>query len=321
MKQKEILLFGATGQIGRNLIRKLSKNNYKIVAVTRNIHRAGYILKTQANPGYLELVEINNFDTRRIDDLIKRCSICVNLIGILYEKKKGQFKTIHTDLPDMLSQRMNKFKNDKFIHLSSLGIEKALDSEYAKSKLNGEKKIAQNFKNSIIIKPSIVYSVDDKFTTNFMTLLNRLPFMPLYYDGKTKFSPIHVSDLVNILYEVINGNFYKLTLECIGPEILSFKEIINKLLKSINKKRILFPLPYPLAKISAKILQLLPNPLLTEDQLNLLKYDNVVSGLHKTNIDLGLKAEKIFDVELEKYSYNWRTGGQFASKNNLEKLK
>tara|TARA_Y100000768_G_scaffold250441_1_gene190231 strand:- start:678 stop:1643 length:966 start_codon:yes stop_codon:yes gene_type:complete len=321
MKQKEILLFGATGQIGRNLIRKLSKNNYKIIAVTRNIHRAGYILKTQANPGYLELVEINNFDTRRIDDLIKRCSICVNLIGILYEKKKGQFKTIHTDLPDMLSKRMNRFKNDKFIHLSSLGIEKALDSEYAKSKLNGEKKIAQNFKNSIIIKPSIVYSVDDKFTTNFMTLLNRLPFMPLYYDGKTKFSPIHVSDLVNILYEVINGNFYKLTLECIGPEILSFKEIINKLLKSINKKRILFPLPYPLAKISAKILQLLPNPLLTEDQLNLLKYDNVESGLHKTNIDLGLKAEKIFDVELEKYSYNWRTGGQFASKNNLEKLK
>ena len=321
MKQKEILLFGATGQIGRNLIRKLSKNNYKIIAVTRNIHRAGYILKTQANPGYLELVEINNFDTRRIDDLIKRCSICVNLIGILYEKKKGQFKTIHTDLPDMLSQRMNKFKNDKFIHLSSLGIEKALDSEYAKSKLNGEKKIIQNFKNSIIIKPSIVYSVDDQFTTNLMTLLSRLPFMPLYYNGKTKFSPIHVSDLVNILYEIINGNFNKLTLECIGPEILSFKEIINKLLKSIDKKRILFPLPYSLAKISAKILQLLPNPLLTEDQLNLLKYDNLVSGLHKTNIDLGLKAEKLFDVEIEKYSYNWRTGGQFASKNNLEKIK
>ena len=321
MKSKEILLFGATGQIGRNLIRKLSKNNYKITAVTRHIHRAGYILKTQANPGYLELVEINNFDTRRIDDLIKRCSICVNLIGILYEKKKGQFKTIHTDLPDMLSQRMNKFKNDKFIHLSSLGIEKALDSEYAKSKLNGEKKIIQNFKNSIIIKPSIVYSVDDQFTTNLMTLLSRLPFMPLYYNGKTKFSPIHVSDLVNILYEIINGNFNKLTLECIGPEILSFKEIINKLLKSIDKKRILFPLPYFLAKISAKILQLLPNPLLTEDQLNLLKYDNLVSGLHKTNIDLGLKAEKLFDVEIEKYSYNWRTGGQFASKNNLEKIK
>ena len=92
MKQKEILLFGATGQIGRNLIRKLSKNNYKITAVTRNIHRAGYILKTQANPGYLELVEINNFNLDKIDSLIKNCSICINLIGILHEKKKNYFR-------------------------------------------------------------------------------------------------------------------------------------------------------------------------------------------------------------------------------------
>ena len=88
MKQKEILLFGATGQIGRNLIRKLSKNNYKIIAVTRNIHRAGYILKTQANPGYLELVELKNFDVNKIESLIKRTTICINLIGILYEKRK-----------------------------------------------------------------------------------------------------------------------------------------------------------------------------------------------------------------------------------------
>ena len=132
MKQKEILLFGATGQIGRNLIRKLTKNNYKITAVTRNIHKAGYILKTQANPGYLDLVELKNFDLEKIDELMKNCSICINLIGILYEKKKNQFKIIHTDLPDMLSQKAKKFKLDKFIHLSSLGIEKAKDSKYAK---------------------------------------------------------------------------------------------------------------------------------------------------------------------------------------------
>ena len=88
MKQKEILLFGASGQIGRNLIRKLSKNNYKITAVTRNIHRNGYILKTQANPGYLDLVELENFNIDKVGSLIKNCTICINLIGILYEKKK-----------------------------------------------------------------------------------------------------------------------------------------------------------------------------------------------------------------------------------------
>ncbi len=316
MKHKEILLFGASGQIGRNLIRKLSKNNYKITAVTRNIHRKGYLLKTQANPGYLELVELKNFSSENIDELMRKCSICINLIGILNEKNKNNFKTIHTDLPDMLSQKASIYKLDKFIHLSSLGIEKAHDSKYAISKLEGEKKIINNFKNSIILKPSIVYSVDDKFTTNFMTLLSRLPFIPLYYSGKTKFTPIHVTDLVDIIYEMVDKVKPSLVLECIGPEVLSFKDILESLLQSIDKKRLIFPLPLPLAKISAKLFQLLPNPILTEDQLNLLKYDNIKSGIYKTNYDLGFKTKKIFKSEVDKYSFNWRTGGQFAKIND-----
>ncbi len=319
MKQKEILLFGATGQIGRNLIRKLTQNNYKITAVTRNTHRAGYILKTQANPGYLELVEINNFNEKKVEDLMRECSICINLIGILYEKKKDQFKLIHTDLPDLISQKANKLNIEKFIHLSALGIEKAIDSKYAESKLNGEKKIRQNFVNSIILKPSVVYSVDDKFTTSFMTLLSRLPFMPIYYNGKTKFTPIHVADLVDIIFKIIQSKHNDLVLECIGPEIFSFREIIQKLLNSIQKKRILLPLPETLASVSAKILQLLPNPLLTEDQLKLLKYDNIKSGLYKTNFDIGFETTKQFEDEINKYSYNWRSGGQFANKETLKK--
>ena len=234
MKQKEILLFGATGQIGRNLIRKLTNNNYKVIAVTRNIHTAGYILKTQANPGYLELVELKSFESDKIDKLIKKCTICLNLIGILYETRKNHFKNIHTDLPDMLSQKANKYNIEKFIHFSALGIEKAADSEYARSKLEGEKKVLKNFKNSAIFKPSIVYSVDDKFTTNFMTLLSRLPIMPLYYSGKTKFTPIHVNDLIEILFDIIKDKKKCLTLECIGPEVLTFKDILNQLLESIK---------------------------------------------------------------------------------------
>ena len=261
MKQKEILLFGASGQIGRNLIRKLSKNNYKITAVTRNIHKAGYVLKTQANSGYLNLVELKTFNYSKINEVMKNCNICINLIGILYEKKKNQFKMIHSDLPNMLSKIAKQNNIDKFIHLSALGIENAQDSEYAKSKLDGEDKIKINLKNYLILKPSIVYSVDDKFTTNFMSLLSKLPIMPLYYNGSTKFSPIHVNDLVNIIYELIERKNDNLVLECIGPEVFSFKEIIQMLLKSINKKRLLLPLPLPLAKLSAKILTNFAKPL------------------------------------------------------------
>ena len=321
MKQKEILVFGATGQIGRNLIRKLTKNNYKIIAVTRNIHRAGYILKTQANPGYLELVELKNFKIKKIEELLKRSSICINLIGILYEKRKDEFKIIHSDLPAMLSKKAKEFKIDKFIHLSALGIENATDSKYAMTKIEGENRIKRNFKNFIIIKPSIVYSVDDKFSTKFMSLLSKLPLMPLYYNGQTKFSPIHVTDLVDIIYNVIESKNENLVLECIGPEVMTFKEIIQKLLLSIEKKRILLPLPLPIAKLTAKFFQLLPNPLLTEDQLTMLKYDNCKSDKYKNNFDLGYISKKKFEDEIYKYSYNWKTGGQFANHLNSNKLK
>ena len=316
MKQKEILLFGATGQIGRNLVRKLSKNNYKVTAVTRNIHRKGYILKTQANSGYLNLIELKNFNYEKIYKLMQNCEICINLVGILYEKRSNEFNLIHSELPSMLSNISKKLKLEKFIHISALGIENAKDSKYASSKLDGERKIRENFQNSIILKPSIVYSIDDNFTTNFMTLLSRLPIMPLYYSGQTKFMPIHVSDLVEIIYYVIKDKKTNFTLECVGPEILTFRELLIKLLKSINKKRILMPLPFSLAKLSAKLLQLLPTPILTEDQLRTLKYDNIYSKIYKTNFDIGIKANKFFGEEINKYSYNWMTGGQFSKKIN-----
>ena len=316
MKPKEILVFGASGQIGRHLVRKFTKNNYKVIAVTRNIHQKGYILKTQANPGYLEIEEINAFNPDKIKSLVKNCSVCINLVGILYEKKKSNFKNIHTEFPSLLSSICNEQNIDQLIHFSALGIEDASDSNYAKSKNDGENLVRKNFKNSVIIKPSIVYSSDDNFTTNLMSLLNILPFMPLYHGGKTKFTPIHVTDMAQIIFDIVNKRILGETVECIGPEIFSFKEIIMKLLKSIHKKKILIPMPLPIAKISAKVFEIMPKPLLTTDQLNLLKYDNIPSKKYKTNFDLGIKAERTFEMEIEKYSYNWRSGGQFSKKNS-----
>ena len=315
MKEKNCLIFGGSGQIGRHLIRKLTKNNYKVTVVTRNIHQKGHIIKTQANAGYLDIVEASIFDEKKIRGLLQNSSICINLVGILFEKKGGQsFKNIHTIFPTLLSSLCNEYKLNQFIHLSSLGISDAKDSEYAKSKLEGEKNILNNFPVSTILRPSIVYSVDDNFTTNFMTLLNRLPIFPLYYGGKTKFMPIHCSDLTDIIYQIISKNISSNIIECIGPETLSFKEIIDELLYSINKKRFLFSMPYPLAKLSAKFFQLFPTPLLTQDQLILLNYDNISSGKYKTNYDIGVPSNKKFLDELTKYSFMWKEGGQFSTK-------
>ena len=321
MKAKNCLIFGGSGQIGRNLIRKLTKNNYKVTVVTRNIHQKSYIIKTQANVGYIDVVEANIFDEKKIRELFKKTDICVNLIGILFEKKRGNsFKNIHIAFPSLLSKLSKEYNLKHFIHLSALGINEAKDSIYANSKVEGENKILKNFPLATILRPSVVYSVDDNFTTNFMTLLNRLPFFPLYYSGRTKFSPIHCSDLTDTICHVISNNIYSKIIECVGPEVFTFKEIIRKLLNLIGKKRILLPMPLPIAEISARIFEIMPKPLLTRDQLKLLKYDNIVSGKYKTNSDIGVPSVRHFDEEVKKYCYMWREGGQFSTgKYNSEK--
>ena len=314
MKAKNCLIFGGSGQIGRNLIRKLTKNNFRVTVVTRNIHQKSYIVKTQANPGFIEIVESNIFDEKKIRSLFEKADICINLVGILFEKKKGNtFKNIHTLFPSILAKLCKEYNLDQFIHLSALGINEAVDSNYAKSKLEGEANIKKNYPLATILRPSIVYSVDDNFTTNFMTLLSRLPLFPLYHSGKTKFMPIHCSDLTDIIFQVISKNIHSKIIECVGPETITFKEILVNLLQLIEKKSVLLPLPLFLGKLTAKIFQLLPNPLLTEDQLRLLNYDNIISGKYLTNSKIGVPSNKIFNDEVKKYCYMWKDGGQFST--------
>tara|TARA_Y100001936_G_scaffold9325_1_gene8428 strand:- start:986 stop:1966 length:981 start_codon:yes stop_codon:yes gene_type:complete len=322
MKAKNCLIFGGSGQIGSFLIRKLTKNNLRVTVVTRNIHQRGLKIKTQANAGYIDIVEANIFEEEKIEKLFIEADYCVNLIGILYEKKRGNtFKNIHTIFPTLIAKLCKKYNLKHFVHLSALGVNAAVDSKYAISKLEGEKNILDNFSRSTILRPSVVFSNSDNFSTQFMTLLNRLPFFPLYYSGKTKFMPIHCSDLTNIIYHIISRESEAQIVECVGPETLTFKEILETLLNLINKKRLLIPFPLPIARLSAKFFQLLPKPLLTEDQLRLLKYDNIPSGKYKTNADIGLPSKLFFKDEVKKYSYMWRDGGEFSTeKYNFENI-
>ena len=315
MKEKNCLIFGGSGQIGRHLIRKLTKNNYRVTVVTRNIHQKSYVIKTQANAGFIDIVEAKIFDENKIRKLFQKADICINLIGILYESKKGNtFKNIHSLFPSILAKLCKEYNLENFVHISALGINDAVDSNYARSKLEGEKNILKNFPSATILRPSLVYSVDDNFTTNFMTLLGRLPIFPLYYSGKTKFVPIHCSDLTDIIFNLISKNINSNIIECVGPETFTFKEILEKLLELIEKKRILIPLPFFIANISAYFFQIFPKPLLTQDQLKLLRYDNIPSGRYKTNFEINLPSKRSFSNEVKKYCYMWKEGGQFSTK-------
>ena len=138
MKAKNCLIFGGSGQIGRHLIRKLTKNNYRVTVVTRNIHQKGHIIKTQGNAGFVNIVEANIFDETKIKKLFEETDICINLIGILFEKRGTSFKNIHTVFPSILAKLCKQYNVKHFIHLSALGINEAIDSKYAKTKMEGE---------------------------------------------------------------------------------------------------------------------------------------------------------------------------------------
>ena len=314
MKQKNCLIFGGSGQIGRNLIRKLTKNNYRVTVVTRNIHQKALIIKSSGNQGWVNIIEANIFDEKKIKELFRDTDICINLIGILYEKKRGNtFKNIHSLFPSLLAKLCKENNIKQFIHISALGVHEAVDSKYAESKLKGELNILKNYPLATILRPSVVYSVDDNFTTNFMTLLNRLPVFPLYYRGETKFMPIHCSDLTDIILNVVIKDINSNIIECVGPEVISLKEIVKKLLILIDKKRILINLPISIAKLTAFFFQIFPKPLLTTDQLKLLRYNNIISGKYKTNSDIGIPSKRYFDEEVKKYAYMWRENGQFST--------
>ncbi len=314
MVKKKILIFGATGQIGRHLIRKLTKNNYKVTCQTRNTHKAVF-LKTSGSLGYIEIKEAQIFDHKKISELVENVDIVINLIGILSESGKyNTFDKIHSVFPSFLSEICSK-KSKHLIHVSSLGVENAHKSKYAVSKSIGENRVLKNLPSATIVKPSLVYSVNDSFTTKFMSLLNFFPVFPMYYGGKTKFTPIHASDLTDIIFYIIEQNIKGKKIEAIGPKVLTFLEILQILCKCIGKKRSFLPLPYFLANISAKILEKMPNPLLTVDQLKLLKYDNISSKSNINNFDLGIPSKINFEEGVMKYAYNWREGGQFSMKN------
>ena len=196
--------------------------------------------------------------------------------------------------------------------MSALGVKEEHTSKYMQSKLSGEKNIKDNFKPSIILRPSVVFGPEDKFFNTFASLAQFSPILPLIGGGKTKFAPIYVNDVAKTIVKVLElNNAEPKTYELGGPENFSFKELMEILLIEIKKKRLLLNLPFNFAKFNSYFLQMMPNPLLTPDQVELLKYDNIVSGEYPTLKDLGIDGKTIQSI-LPKYIYRFRTGGQFG---------
>ena len=309
--QKIIAIFGGGGFIGKHLMRQLTNLDYRIKVATRNPYLKGY-LKPLGSSGQIELFKTNIFNEEDVKQVLNNCDLVINLVGILNETKKQKFNQIHSQFPHLLSNLCNEVGVKNLIHISALGVKEKHDSKYMQSKLQGEKNIQQNFKASVILRPSVVFGPEDKFFNTFASIAQFSPILPLIGGGKTKFSPIYVGDVAEAIAKVLElNNSEPKIYELGGPENYSFKELMEILLLEIKKKRFLIPIPFELAKFNSYFLQMMPNPLLTPDQVELLKHNNIVTGDYPKLKDLGISGATIHSI-LPKYIYRFRTGGQFG---------
>ncbi len=311
MKNQICTILGGGGFIGRYLVRNLTKKNYRCIISTRKAFQKGY-LKTQATPGAIELVDWNPNNFSELKEAIKNSDVVINLIGILYETRKQKFYNIHTNIPEAVAKICANTDVKKFIHVSAIGANENSKSLYQKSKYQGEVKALNNFKNTVILRPSVVCGTEDNFT-NLFSKLSILPVIPVV-GINYKFQPILVDDVADAIVQAIElkGNEGKIY-EIGGPKVISFGDMVKSILKTINKKRFVVPMPMPIAKIQSTITDLLPfPPILTKDQCEILsEADNVVSNNNLTLKDLDIEPSDV-EEEMKKWLWRYKDGGQFA---------
>ena len=311
MKNHICTILGGGGFIGRYLVRNLTKKNYRCIITTRKAFQKGY-LKTQATPGAIELLEWNPNNFSDLKEAIKNSDVVVNLIGILFENRKQKFYNIHSKIPEAVAKICSESDVKKFIHVSAIGANDKSKSLYQKSKFLGEQKAIENFKETIIIRPSVVCGPEDNFT-NLFSKLSFLPVIPVV--GKNyKFQPILVSDVASSIVKAIEvKNNESKIYEIGGPKIISFGDMVKSILSTINKKRFIVEMPMAIAKIQSSITDLLPfPPILTRDQCEILsEADNVVSNNYLTLKDLGINPTDV-EEEMKKWLWRYKDGGQFA---------
>ncbi|MGI9313042.1 MAG: complex I NDUFA9 subunit family protein, partial [Alphaproteobacteria bacterium] len=270
-----VSIFGGTGFIGRNLVRQLVKEGYRIKVATRSPNLANSI-RVSGNIGQVETSRVNIFDEQSISDFIKGSNYVINLIGILNETRKYKFNYIHAGLPKKIARLSREMDVERFIHISALGSEIGSKSRYLNSKAQGEKDIFSENSNSTVIKPSLVFGYDDNFFNQFASILSLVPIFPLIGLGNTKFQPVYVADLAKLIVSHLKDDNKKDVYEIGGNEIYSLKQILEFIVKITKKKRLLVPIPFSISKLFITPLQIMPKPLITYDQIESLKKDNIL---------------------------------------------
>lgn len=309
-----VTIFGGSGFVGRHLVRALAKRGWRIRVAVRRPDLAGH-LQPLGVVGQIQPVQAN----LRFPDSVARAaegaSAIVNLVGILYQSGAQRFDAVQAEGADAVAKAA-KQEGARLVQMSAIGADKDSASDYGRTKALGEAAARAEKPDAVIVRPSIIFGPEDDFFNRFAALARISPFLPLIGGGETKFQPVFVGDVAEAIAKAVNGEARSATTyELGGPEVKSFRELMELTLQEIGRKRLLLPLPFAVARLQAFFMEFMPKPILTRDQVTMLETDNVVSAEaareQRTLQGLGITPTAMRAV-LPTYLWRYRKAGQFT---------
>ncbi|MBE7182900.1 MAG: complex I NDUFA9 subunit family protein [Methylobacterium mesophilicum] len=313
---KLAVVFGASGFLGRHVVRALAKRGWRIRAVTRSPGMPMH-LQPIGNMSQIAPFQASVTLPASVERAVEGADLVVNLVGILYESGRATFDGIQHKGARNVAEAAARV-GSKLVHLSAIGADLASKSDYARTKAEGERAVLGSHPDAVILRPSIVFGPEDDFFNRFADMARYSPALPLIGGGHTRYQPVYVGDVAEAVALAGDSKLSRgATYELGGPEVLTFRELMERMLKVIGRRRMLVPVPWPVAEIQGKVLGMLPKPLLTSDQVELLRSDNVVSsaaeGEGRTLAGMGIQPDSL-EAILPSYLWRFRETGQFATK-------
>jgi NADH dehydrogenase len=310
MKNRLVTIFGGSGFVGRHTVRALAQAGWRIKVATRNPH-AGFFLRPLGTVGQIDFVKADISDPEQVAAALRGADAAVNLCGILFQKGQS-FHAVQAQGAENIARAAAAAGVRALVQVSAIGADARSASAYAVSKAQGEAAVRAAFPSAVILRPSIIFGPEDGFFNKFADLARYLPMLPLVGGGKTLFQPVFVGDVAAAIVKALDdpaahGHTYELG----GPMIYSFRQLMEIVLKETGRRRVLVPVPFLLASWQGVVLQLMPNPLLTLDQVRLLKTDNIVAKTALGLSDLGIVPTSV-EAVVPSYLWRYRAKGEFA---------
>ena len=313
---KLVTVFGGSGFVGRHLVRALARRGYRIRVACRRPDLAGH-LQPLGNVGQIQAIQANLRVRWSVDRAVEGADHVVNLVGILHESGRQSFAAVQ-DFGARAVAAAAPPPRAGLTHMSALGADAQSESVYAQTKARGEKAALETVRGATVVRPSIVFGPEDSFFNRFANMARYSPVLPLIGGGNTRFQPVYVGDVAEAIARSVDGavpggQVYELG----GPRVMTFRECLEEMLEVIDRKRILAPVPWWMARLQGSLLGLLPNPLLTSDQVTLLETDNIVSKeaekSGRTLAAFGIQPQTTTAI-LPTYLWRYRAAGQFTHK-------